>query len=83
MIGPLHFLPDQVSYFEIYLDKIRDLLDGEWCLAPLDGQGWEESKEKKDHIVLGKRCRGITHSYPCPLPPFTKISKSKKGQKMS
>uniref|UniRef100_A0A8C0R6M8 Kinesin-like protein n=1 Tax=Canis lupus dingo TaxID=286419 RepID=A0A8C0R6M8_CANLU len=23
----------KVSYFEIYLDKIRDLLDGEWCLG--------------------------------------------------
>lgn len=24
----------KVSYFEIYLDKIRDLLDGEWTLDP-------------------------------------------------
>ncbi|KAB1269803.1 Kinesin heavy chain isoform 5A [Camelus dromedarius] len=41
----------KVSYFEIYLDKIRDLLDGEWCLTSV-GLG-EEGKEKKDHIALG------------------------------
>lgn len=26
----------QVSYFEIYMDKIRDLLDGEWSSAPYE-----------------------------------------------
>lgn len=26
----------QVSYFEIYMDKIRDLLDGEWSSAPCE-----------------------------------------------
>lgn len=38
--------PPQVSYFEIYLDKIRDLLDGEWggaVGAVVLGSGWAGS----------------------------------------
>ena len=31
--------PPQVSYFEIYLDKIRDLLDGERLMVGLVGDG--------------------------------------------
>lgn len=36
-----------MSYFEIYLDKIRDLLDGEWAGGSVEG------REEKDHSVLG------------------------------
>ena len=39
----------QVSYFEIYMDKIRDLLDGKWESANC----WLEEK-KIDHAVMNK-----------------------------
>lgn len=50
------FLPNQVSYFEIYLDKIRDLLDGEWCLTPMDWVGGvvvRRARKRKVTLLLG------------------------------
>lgn len=52
----LHSSPRQVSYFEIYLDKIRDLLDGEMKLH-FCGQNTQQQIRKhqpKETALIGR-----------------------------